>query len=409
MRVGIIGGGAGGFFSAIAVKENFPDAEVIILEKSKKLLSKVKISGGGRCNVTNGCESISELAEAYPRGSRQLRKLFGTFSNQDTIAWFESRGVPLLTQDDGCVFPVSQDSQSIIDCLTNECKRLGIQIKISSGVKKITPIENGIELELSDLKTLQFDKVIVATGGSPKASGFLWLQHLGHEISEPVPSLFTFNMPGESIIELMGIVVEKALVSIEGTKLKGDGPLLITHWGMSGPAILKLSSFGARILSEKEYDFKVHVNWVNEINESNVHDELKKLIANHGKKQLANIRPYLLPVRLWHFIIDKCELSRTTTWGQIGKKAMNKMANVLVNDSYSVSGKTTFKEEFVTCGGVSLSSITIKTMESKACPGLFFTGEVVDMDGITGGYNFQAAWTTAFIAAKLGVSPSKAQ
>jgi predicted Rossmann fold flavoprotein len=409
MRVGIIGGGAGGFFSAIAVKENFPDAEVIILEKSKKLLSKVKISGGGRCNVTNGCESISELAEAYPRGSRQLRKLFGTFSNQDTIAWFESRGVPLLTQDDGCVFPVSQDSQSIIDCLTNECKRLGIQIKISSGVKKITPIENGIELELSDLKTLQFDKVIVATGGSPKASGFLWLQHLGHEISEPVPSLFTFNMPGESIIELMGIVVEKALVSIEGMKLKGDGPLLITHWGMSGPAILKLSSFGARILSEKEYDFKVHVNWVNEINESNVHDELKKLIANHGKKQLANIRPYLLPVRLWHFIIDKCELSRTTTWGQIGKKAMNKMANVLVNDSYSVSGKTTFKEEFVTCGGVSLSSITIKTMESKACPGLFFTGEVVDMDGITGGYNFQAAWTTAFIAAKLGVSPSKAQ
>jgi predicted Rossmann fold flavoprotein len=409
MRVGIIGGGAGGFFSAIAVKENFPDAEVIILEKSKKLLSKVKISGGGRCNVTNGCESISELAEAYPRGSRQLRKLFGTFSNQDTMAWFESRGVPLLTQDDGCVFPVSQDSQSIIDCLTNECKRLGIQIKISSGVKKITPIENGIELELSDLKTLQFDKVIVATGGSPKASGFLWLQHLGHEISEPVPSLFTFNMPGESIIELMGIVVEKALVSIEGMKLKGDGPLLITHWGMSGPAILKLSSFGARILSEKEYDFKVHVNWVNEINESNVHDELKKLIANHGKKQLANIRPYLLPVRLWHFIIDKCELSRTTTWGQIGKKAMNKMANVLVNDSYSVSGKTTFKEEFVTCGGVSLSSITIKTMESKACPGLFFTGEVVDMDGITGGYNFQAAWTTAFIAAKLGVSPSKAQ
>jgi predicted Rossmann fold flavoprotein len=335
--------------------------------------------------------------------------LFGTFSNQDTIAWFESRGVPLLTQDDGCVFPVSQDSQSIIDCLTNECTRLGIQIKISSGVKKITPIENGIELELSDLKTLQFDKVIVATGGSPKASGFLWLQHLGHEISEPVPSLFTFNMPGESIIELMGIVVEKALVSIEGMKLKGDGPLLITHWGMSGPAILKLSSFGARILSEKEYDFKVHVNWVNEINESNVHDELKKLIANHGKKQLANIRPYLLPVRLWHFIIDKCELSRTTTWGQIGKKAMNKMANVLVNDSYSVSGKTTFKEEFVTCGGVSLSSITIKTMESKACPGLFFTGEVVDMDGITGGYNFQAAWTTAFIAAKLGVSPSKAQ
>lgn len=401
MRVGIIGGGAGGFFSAMAVKENYPDAEVIILEKSKKLLSKVKISGGGRCNVTNGCESINELSEAYPRGARQLRKLFGIFNNHDTMKWFESRGVPLIIQDDGCVFPVSQDSQSIIDCFLNESKRLGVKIKMSTGVKKIIPLEAGFELEMSDLTLLQFDKVIVATGGSPKSEGLDWLRHLGHEISDPVPSLFTFNMPNESIKDLMGIVVENALVSIEGTKLKGNGPLLITHWGMSGPAILKLSAFGARILNEKDYQFKVHVNWVDEVNESKVLVELEKLVKQYANKQLANIRPYYLPVRLWHFIIDKCDLSRTTTWGQLGKKALNKLVNVLVNDVYSVSGKTTFKEEFVTCGGVSLNSINVKSMESKVCKDLFLTGEVVDMDGITGGYNFQAAWTTAFIAAKL--------
>ena len=403
MNVAIIGGGASGFFSAIAVKENHPNAHVTIYEKSQKLLAKVKVSGGGRCNVTNGCVTVKELAEAYPRGSRQLRKAFGTFDNHDTMRWFEDRGVPLVIEDDMCVFPVSQDSQSIIDCFLKEVNRLSFTIKTGTGIKALQPLDEKIQLSFIDEKVspIDFDKVIVATGGSPKMQGLEWLKNLGHAISTPVPSLFTFNMPKAPITELMGIVVENALVSIQGTKLKGDGPLLITHWGMSGPAILKLSAFGARILSESEYQFNASVNWVNESNNEHVQDELKKIIEEHPNKILANIRPFYLPVRLWHFLLKKCELSKETTWGQLGKKGINKIVNILTNDVYPVSGKTTFKEEFVTCGGVSLESIDIKTMQSKVVKNLYFTGEVMDIDGITGGYNFQAAWTTAFIAGKL--------
>lgn len=403
MRVAIIGGGAAGFFSALAVKENYPEAEVTIYEKSQKLLSKVKVSGGGRCNVTNGCATVKELAEAYPRGSMQLRKAFGIFDNQATMRWFEERGVPLITQDDLCVFPVSQNSQSIIDCFMQEAKRLGVSIETGKGIKKLE--QEGIQITLYMDGTesgMHFDKVIVATGGSPKSQGLDWLKDLGHKIAEPVPSLFTFNMPEEPVTELMGIVVENALVSIQGTKLKADGPLLITHWGMSGPAILKLSAFGARILSEQDYQFKVAVNWIHETNQEIVEGELKKIIREHPHKILANIRPYYLPVRLWHFLIQKCDLNKETTWDQVGKKVLNKLVNILTNDLYTVSGKTTFKEEFVTCGGVSLESIDFKTMQSRVCKNLYFTGEVLDVDGITGGFNFQAAWTTAFIAGKLG-------
>lgn len=402
MDVAIIGGGAAGFFSALAVKENYPDANVTIYEKSQKLLSKVKVSGGGRCNVTNGCRSVQELAKAYPRGSKQLRKSFGTFDNQHAMEWFESRGVPLMIQDDNCVFPVSQNSQSIIDCFLSEAKRLGVQIETGKGISSIEPNKNGESLLLSIQKEqLTFDKVIVATGGSPKLSGLKWLEDLGHKIAPPVPSLFTFNMPEENITELMGIVIENVLVNIQGTKLKADGPLLITHWGMSGPAILKLSAFGARILSDKEYTFKVQINWIHESNTEIVKKELDKLMADHSNKILANIRPYYLRERLWHHLIVKCELSKGTTWGQLGKKAINKIVNILTNDVYSVSGKTTFKEEFVTCGGISTESIDFKTMQSKACKNLYFAGELMDIDGITGGYNFQAAWTTGFIAGKL--------
>lgn len=400
MRVAIIGGGAAGFFSAIHVKENYPNAEVIIFEKSKKVLSKVKISGGGRCNVTNGCTDINELSKAYPRGSKQLRKAFGTFNTQHTMEWFETRNVPLVIQEDNCVFPVSQDSQSIIDCFLTEAKRLSIAIRLSAGVKSIQPNGEQLLLELEN-ETQAFDKVIVTTGGSPKRAGLTWLEDLGHKIEEPVPSLFTFNMPNETVKELMGIVVENPSVRIQGTKLKSDGPLLITHWGMSGPAILKLSAFGARILSDMNYTFKVQVNWVNVQETEAVKDELHAIMKDHPNKQLANFRPYLLPERLWHFLIERRGLSKQLTWGQLGAKAINKLAEILTNDTYAVQGKTTFKEEFVTCGGVSLSSIDFKTMQSKACPNLYFAGEVMDIDGITGGYNFQAAWTTAFVAAKL--------
>lgn len=403
MKVAIIGGGAAGFFAAVHAKKNHPTADVTIFEKSKKLLAKVKISGGGRCNVTNGCTDIKVLHKAYPRGGKKLKRAFRTFSTPDTMEWFESRGVRLVIQEDNCVFPVSQSSQTIIDCLMMEANILGVEIEDSHGVKTIKRVGEQLELGFGAKHPAKLmDKVIVATGGSPKRSGLEWLEALGHKIADPVPSLFTFNMPDEPIKKLMGIVVEKALVSIQGTKLKGDGPLLITHWGMSGPAILKLSAFGARILSEMNYECKAQVNWVNEVNNELVLSELKQIVATQGNKILANYRPYLLPERLWHFLLEKSDLPLKKRWNELGKKGLNKLVTILTNDVYAVRGKTTFKEEFVTCGGVSLESIDFKTMQSRVCPNLYFAGEVMDIDGITGGYNFQSAWTTGFIAGQLG-------
>ena len=403
MIIAIIGGGAAGFFSAIAVKENYPDASVVIFEKSQKILSKVKISGGGRCNVTNACTSIKKLSEAYPRGGKQLKQAFRIFNTTHAMHWFESRGVPLMVQEDDCVFPVSQDSQSIIDCFLNETKRLGIKIETGLGVKSIKKEGGQLLLEFikKENQTKAFDKIIVATGGSPKRSGLEWLETLNHKIENPVPSLFTFNMPDESITQLMGIVVENAIVSIQGMKLKSGGPLLITHWGMSGPAILKLSAFGARSLSETAYVFKIQVNWINEPNNHIVLEDLKRIVGQHGNKVLSNYRPQLLPERLWLYLLDKINLSTKKKWSELGKKGLNKLVTVLTNDVYSVKGKTTFKEEFVTCGGISLESIDFNTMQSKVCKNLYFAGEVLDIDGITGGYNFQSAWTTAFIAGQL--------
>ena len=403
MRIAVIGGGAAGFFAAIHAQENFPEAEVCIFEKSKQVLAKVKISGGGRCNVTNGCTDIDVLSQAYPRGGRQLRKLFGTFHTRHTMEWFESRGVPLVIQEDGCVFPKAQSSQSIIDCFLAETRRLGIAVRTNCAVRElITEVDERIRLVLGDETEERFEKVIVTTGGQPKRSALEWLEALGHRIEEPVPSLFTFNMPNEAVRELMGVVVENATASIPGTKLRSCGPLLITHWGMSGPAILKLSAFGARILSECAYSFKVNVNWVSIQNEDLVRNELKAIVEAHGNKQLGNFRPYSLPDRLWQYLLEKRGLSSKTIWNQLGKKGLTQIATALTNDTYSVQGKTTFKEEFVTCGGVSLESVDGKTMRSKVCPNLYFAGELLDIDGITGGYNFQAAWTTAFVAAKLG-------
>lgn len=403
MRVAIIGGGAAGFFAAIQAKTNFPESQVILFEKSQKFLSKVKISGGGRCNVTNGCSDVNELCKAYPRGGKKLKKAFHIFNTTDTIAWFESRGVPLMTQDDGCVFPISQNSQSIIDCFLDEVRRLKIDIQLGMGVKKLQPIDNQIALTFTKdhHEPQRFDKVIIATGGSPKRSGLEWLEELGHKIEDPVPSLFTFNMPSESITSLMGIVVKNTLVKIQGEKLNSDGPLLITHWGMSGPAILKLSAFGARMLADKNYEFKVQVNWVDEKNNALVFDHLSALSSAHQKKMVSNIKPYGLQERLWHFLLQKCDITLEKRWGDLGSKSLNKLVNILTNDVYAVKGKTTFKEEFVTCGGVSLGSIDMATMESKVIPNLYFAGEVMDVDAITGGYNFQGAWATGYLAGRL--------
>lgn len=402
MRVGVIGGGAAGFFAAIAVKENYPEADVVILEKRRELLSKVKISGGGRCNLTNACEP-GDLYVAYPRGGRSLKKAFNLFNNRDCVQWFESRGVPLVTQEDNCIFPVSQDSQSIIDCFLQECRRLGVNIDLGVNVTAVKQIE-GEQLQVSfnhrDSEAGIFDKVIVTTGGSPKRKGLDWLEEY-HKIESPVPSLFTFNIPKDPVTKLMGIVVEKALVSLAGTKLKADGPLLITHWGMSGPAILKLSSLGARILSEKEYDFKILVNWVNDPSNDSVLESLNGIIKDHSNKILANFRPYGLSDRLWQFLMKRGNLSPQTRWGDMGRKSINKLMNILTNDEYTVKGTTTFRDEFVTCGGVSLKSVNMGTMQSKKVPNLYFAGEVLDIDAITGGYNLQAAWSTGFLAAQL--------
>lgn len=403
MNIAIIGGGAAGFFAAISAKTHHPSAAVTVFEKSSKLLAKVKISGGGRCNVTNGCTSIAELAKAYPRGSKQLKKAFRVFSTSDTMEWFEQRNVPLMIQEDNCVFPVSQNSQSIIDCFLQEARRLNIDIVTSRGVKSIEPA--GSQWRLHFLKDAAvasvFDKVIIATGGSPKRSGLEWLEQMGHEVKDPVPSLFTFNMPGESIRELMGVVVEPASVSIQGTKLKASGPLLITHWGMSGPAILKLSAHGARILSECNYQFNAQVNWTATRNDDTVRADLQNIAQAHPRKNAANLAPYDLPKRLWRYLLDKAQLPEDKVWGEMGKKGINKLVTLLTNDVYTVNGKTTFKEEFVTCGGVSLSDIDFTSMQSRVCKNIYFAGEVMDIDGITGGYNFQSAWTTAFIAGKL--------
>jgi len=403
MEIAIIGGGAAGFFAAINAKENYPEAEVVIFEKSTKLLAKVKISGGGRCNLTNNCASIKELSAAYPRGGNALKKAFRSFDNRQTMQWFESRGIPLVTQEDNCVFPNSQNSQSIIDCFLEQTARLNIKIELGSGIKAIKETDGKLLLSFVGKGALArtFDKVIVATGGSPKRDGLVWLEKLNHQIETPVPSLFSFKMADEQITELMGVVVENALVNIQGTKFKSAGPLLITHWGMSGPAILKLSSFGARWLSEQNYHFNLQVNWTNLRNQEDVLAELNSIATEHPKKLLANVRPYSLSERLWSYLLEKSGVSTSKKWGEIGKAGFNKLVTVLTNDVYAVQGQTQFRDEFVTCGGISLKSIDLNTMQSKACKNLYFAGEVLDIDGITGGYNFQAAWTTAFVAAKL--------
>ena len=403
MKIAVIGGGAAGFFSAINVKENYPNAQVIIFEKSKKVLSKVKVSGGGRCNVTNGCSSMNELLKAYPRGGKKLKKIFSEFNNKDTIQWFESRNVPLYTQQDNRVFPKSDNSQSIINCLFNELKRLSIHLELGVNIENIVKEKKHLVLltKNKNTKPLIFKKVIIASGGSPRLEGMQWLKKLGHEIIPPVPSLFTFNMPNETIKKLMGLSVEKTLTSIQGTKIKSDGPLLVTHWGMSGPAILKLSAFGARILKDRKYNFKVQVNWVNETNNDKISHHLKEIIKTYPKKLISNIKPYQLPERLWEFILNKSMFSKDKKWEELGNKGINKLVSLLSNDIYNVKGKTTFKEEFVTCGGVSLEDIDLRSMESKKCKGVYFAGEILNIDAITGGYNFQAAWTTGYIAGKL--------
>lgn len=399
MKVAVIGGGAAGFFAAITCAQLNPDAQVSIYEKTSKLLAKVKVSGGGRCNVTHACFSIAELSKHYPRGGKILKKAFSQFSTADTVTWFESKGVKLKTENDNRMFPITDDSQTIIDCLLKEASRLGVIINQKTAITSIEKTNDQFSLETA-IEVLLADKVVIATGGSPKVNAYEWLRHLGHKINPPVPSLFTFNMPNESIKELMGVSIPNAQVKIQGEKLENSGPLLITHWGMSGPAILKSSAWGARLLHDKQYDFSIQVNWLGGIKENQLRENIVSKREEFNARNMSNRNPFGLPQRIWDFLLMKIGIDVSQKWRDLAKKDFNRMINTLLNDVYVVKGKTTFKEEFVTCGGVSLESIDSQTMESKDCKGMYFAGEVLDIDGVTGGFNFQAAWTTGYIAGK---------
>lgn len=397
MKIAIIGGGAAGFFAALSAKENNPKSEVTIFEKSDSILRKVKISGGGRCNVTHSCFKVGDLVKFYPRGGKQLKKSFNIFNTNHTVAWFKDRGVNLITEADNRMFPETNKSITIINCFLDEAHRLGVVIKRKTAVNELKPDGDKIKLKIDEFD-YAFDKVIVATGGSPKASGLNWLKALGHEIIPPIPSLFTFNMPDEKIIGLQGVVSKNAIVRVQGAKSTQNGPLLVTHWGMSGPAILKTSAWEARSLSEKNYSYSIQVNWIGNSNEDEVRILLNRSFYNYGKKKVINVIPFELPNSLWKHLLETSEIDESTVAGEVSKKEKNILINNIVNAIYKVNGKTTFKEEFVTCGGVSLKDINMKTMESKVVPNLYFAGEVLNIDGITGGFNFQAAWTTGYIA-----------
>ncbi|KOY87046.1 flavoprotein [bacterium 336/3] len=401
MKIAVIGGGAGGFFSAINIRTHHPQAQVFLFEKTTKLLSKVAVSGGGRCNVTHDCHKPSELAKFYPRGSKFLKSLFHEFSPTQMCTWLEERGVRLKVEGDGRIFPVTDSSQTIIDCFLKEAHKNKVQIQIQTEIISIIPQEKGFLLEFkNNPKKIHFDKVIVAVGGQTKVENFNFLSKLELLVEPPVPSLFTFNMPKNPITELMGVST-KASVRIKDTKLQEKGALLITHWGMSGPVILRLSAWGARILAEKKYQFEAEIAWIDS-KEDALREQIMTLKNQRGASLIANTNFTELPKRLWNFLLAKAGIQENQKWADVKKQEINALVNVLLYDNYVINGKTTFKEEFVTCGGINLLEMNAQTMSSKRYPDLYFTGEVLDIDGITGGFNFQSAWTTAWIASQLG-------
>jgi predicted Rossmann fold flavoprotein len=396
----IIGGGAAGFFCAINCALLKKDAKIILLEKSNKLLSKVRISGGGRCNVTNARIDLNDLAKYYPRGYRELKQVFTQFTNTDTVEWFRSNGVVLKSEEDGRMFPVSDSSETIINCFLKLCNDLNITIITDAQVQKLEKNKEQF-LVCTTQGNYQASSVVCALGGHPKSTAYLPVTNLGHTLSQPIPSLFTFNLPANPITkELQGLSVENAEVSIKDTKLKWSGPLLVTHWGLSGPAVLKLSAFGAQQLYDKNYQAQVKVNWLNSKTEEDVFQELKASQKNNHRMLLKNGPTSGLPRRLWEYLVFEVQISDVQIWAEVTDKALRKLAHVICNSEFEMQGKTTFKEEFVTSGGIELKEIDFKRMESKLVPGLYFCGECINIDGITGGFNFQNAWSTAFVAAK---------
>lgn len=390
-----------------------PSLKVSIIEKSNKLLTKVKVSGGGRCNVTHACFDIVTMSKQYPRGQHFVKKAFHQFFTTDTINWFEERGVKLKTERDGRMFPVTDSSQTIIDCLLKEANKYGVEVMMNAEVNKLSRVssshlEEGGEwlIQLTDSRILTTDFVCVASGGYPKSAMFDWLRESGHSIEEPVPSLFTFNLPHHPITKLMGVSVENIKVKITGTKFEQTGPLLITHWGFSGPAILRLGAWAARELKERNWEFGISVNWIPEFNEQSLRERFQQWRIENASQKIINKSLFGIPARLWVFLAEQSGIKDDWRWADLPASIQNRFIRNLCRYECEVKGKTTFKEEFVTAGGIKLSEVDFNTMMSKKVPHLYFAGEVLDVDGITGGFNFQHAWTSGFIAAKAIASCS---
>lgn len=396
----VIGGGAAGFFCAVNAARMDRSLKVTLIEKSSKLLSKVKVSGGGRSNVTHACFDITEMSKQYPRGQHFVKKAFHQFFTTDTITWFEERGVRLKAEEDGRMFPVTDSSQTIIDCLLREAAKYGVEIVMKSEVRSLRSEEEEFRIETSDFRHLTSDFVCIASGGYPKSSLFDWLKETGHTIEEPVPSLFTFNLPKHPITKLMGVSVEKAKVKIQNSKLGEEGPLLITHWGLSGPAVLRLSAWGARELAICNWQFAVIVNWLPEFNEQSLKEKFHQFRNTNASQKIINRNSFGLPSRLWEFLAEQSGIKNEWRWADLPSVEQSKFIKNLCRYECEVKGKTTFKEEFVTAGGIKLNEVEANTMMSKKVPHLFFAGEVLDVDGITGGFNFQHAWTSGWVAAK---------
>ncbi len=398
-KIVIAGGGAAGFFAAITCAENNSGAEVIILERGKKVLEKVKVSGGGRCNLTHACFEPRELINFYPRGSKALLGPFHQFCTGDTVDWFEKRGVKTKIESDGRMFPITDDSQTIIDCLMESTKAAGVKIMMQTRVERIIPpipLNEKWQIEVGGNEILEANKLMIATGSNPK----IWqlLENLGHTIVKPVPSLFTFNIKDPRIEDLAGLAVKNVTVKIPNSKLQATGPLLITHWGMSGPGILKLSAWGARILNEWNYRFQININWLDNSTLESTVEELQNLKQQISGKQVIANAQFQIPIRLWKRLIAATGINDAVRWGDLSNKLINKIAAQLTQCSFEVNGKSTFKEEFVTAGGVELKEVNFKRFESKIHQNLFFAGEVLNIDAVTGGFNFQAAWTGGWIA-----------
>lgn len=392
----IIGGGAAGFFTAINIVEKNPNLKVAILERGKSVLEKVRISGGGRCNVTHACFVPNDLVKFYPRGEKELRGPFHQFCSGDTIDWFEKHGVTLKIEEDGRMFPESDSSQTIIDCFTKATKDLGIDVLTSQSVQSIYKAETHFKVQ-TNIETFLVEKVVMTTGSNPK----MWemLENLGHSIVSAVPSLFTFNVKDTRIKDLMGLSTF-ASVKVKKSKLEASGPLLITHWGLSGPGILRLSAWGARELFDKNYHFAILINWLNETTFDETIDSLKEIKTENAKKIISKKSPFEMPNRLWERLVLASGISEETKWADCTKNQLQALANQLTNGEFQVNGKSTFKEEFVTAGGIDLKEVNFKTMESKIIPNLYFAGEILNIDAITGGFNFQNAWTGGFIVAQ---------